>query len=226
MSKDDKEIKIDRLIRSKRRTISLTIDKNGNLLVRAPENLSINSIYQFINKKRAWIIAKKNARLSRPVQVKEYKTGEKFLVFGEEYPLRIVDSKIGVEFNRKEFIMNSEVASHGAVAMELFYKENSKAYYPGRVEMIAKKCGFSYKKVKVSNAFKRWGSCSSKGNINLAWRLLMAPVDVIDYVIVHELAHTIVMNHSPRFWQIVGKVMPDYRNKEKWLEENSHRMII
>lgn len=226
MSIDDKQIKIDSLIRSKRRTISLTIDENGKLHVRAPEKLSINSIYHFINKKRNWIIAKKTARLATPVPKKHYISGEKFLVFGEEYPLKIQNKNIGVKFTRKEFLMDSKTAMHGALAMELFYKENAKYYYPGRVEMIANKCGLSYNQVKVSNARKRWGSCSSKGNINLAWRLIMAPVDVIDYVIVHELAHTIVMNHSTRFWQIVSKVMPDYRQKERWLEENHHRMII
>jgi predicted metal-dependent hydrolase len=81
--------------------------------------------------------------------------------------------------------------------------------------------GIRFAAVRLSDARKRWGSCSSKGSLNFSWRLVMAPVDVIDYVVVHELVHIEHMNHSKAFWSRVGEILPDYEVKKKWLRDNS-----
>ncbi|MEM3513203.1 MAG: M48 family metallopeptidase, partial [Thermoplasmata archaeon] len=86
--------------------------------------------------------------------------------------------------------------------------------------------GFKPKKIKITSGKTRFGSCTSKGYINLSWRLVLAPPEIIDYVIVHELAHLKEPNHSKKFWAVVEKFIPDYKTKRKWLKENGHLLIL
>lgn len=95
-----------------------------------------------------------------------------------------------------------------------------------RAEYISNFVGLSYNKLKFSDAKKRWGSCSNQKSINLNWRLIMTPPEVIDYVIVHELVHTVELNHSKRFWEIVSKIIPDFKQSIKWLKENEFLLDI
>jgi len=91
-----------------------------------------------------------------------------------------------------------------------------------RVQWYAAKHGLEYKQVKITSARTRWGSCNSRGTLSFSWRLVMAPVPVIDYVVVHELAHTVEKNHSKKFWAKVQIIMPDYQNRIEWLDKNGH----
>lgn len=91
---------------------------------------------------------------------------------------------------------------------------------------MAKTMGLAYKSLKINNAKTRWGSCGSSGNLNFTWRLIMAPKKVVDYVIVHELAHLKQMNHSPKFWNEVKLIIPDYKNDELWLKRNGHLLYL
>ena len=88
---------------------------------------------------------------------------------------------------------------------------------PGRVQFYAEKIGVSYGRITIRNQKSRWGSCSSKGNLNFNCLLMLAPPEVADYVVVHELCHRLEMNHSRRFWNLVGSVMPDYQKHREWL---------
>ncbi|MCX6807530.1 MAG: M48 family metallopeptidase, partial [Patescibacteria group bacterium] len=83
-----------------------------------------------------------------------------------------------------------------------------------------------YKQIRVTSAKKRWGSCSHKGNISFSWRLIMATPSIIDYVIVHELAHLREYNHSKKFWQFVAKIIPYYKEQRKWLKDNGYTLIV
>ena len=113
-----------------------------------------------------------------------------------------------VEFDGRKFKLPEE-NSRAYVAM--WMRRSSESIFSERVEYFAEAMGVTPIAVKVTNARTRWGSCSSKGSINLSWRLIMARGELIDYVVVHELAHLSEMNHSDRFWKIVGQYMPDYR---------------
>lgn len=103
-------------------------------------------------------------------------------------------------------------------------------YIPGRVKYFAPLIGVDYGRITIRNQKTRWGSCSGKGNLNFNCLLMLAPDDVIDYVVVHELCHRKEMNHSARFWQEVDKILPDYRSSRKWLKDNGNcimqRMIV
>lgn len=104
-------------------------------------------------------------------------------------------------------------------------KKNAKDLLHSRVIYFSNKFGLQYNKVKINNAKKRWGSCTSKGNLNFCWRLAMAPLMVIDYVVVHELSHLEHKDHSKRFWKKVEDILPNYKEQRKWLKDNGHLLV-
>lgn len=108
---------------------------------------------------------------------------------------------------------------------ERWLRAKAKAEIAPRIERYCREMGVTITKLTVRDQRSKWGSCSSRGTISMNWRLVMAPPELIDYLVVHELAHRIEMNHSPRFWAIVAKHCPEYRNAEKWLKENSDRLM-
>jgi hypothetical protein len=95
-----------------------------------------------------------------------------------------------------------------------------------RAAELARKNGFRYATIRITSAKTRWGSCGSSGSLNFPWRLVMAPLDVIDYVIVHELVHLRIRNHSKRYWEAVKRIMPDYKARLDWLKQNGHRLQL
>ncbi len=99
------------------------------------------------------------------------------------------------------------------------------AYIPGQVRYFAQRMGVTYGRITIRNQQTRWGSCSSKGNLNFNCLLMLCPMEVIDYIIVHELCHRKEMNHSPRFWAEVAAVLPDYKRYEKWLKQHGHALL-
>ena len=104
------------------------------------------------------------------------------------------------------------------------YKAQARAYIVPKVEEYAQKFGFKYNKVRITSATTRWGSCSSKKNLNFSYRLILAPKASVDYVIVHELCHLRQMNHSKKFWAEVENIMPDYKLHEKWLKQHGYKL--
>ena len=103
------------------------------------------------------------------------------------------------------------------------YKKEARSYIVPKVEEYAKKFGFQYNKIRITSATTRWGSCSSKRNLNFSYRLILTPKEMVDYVIVHELCHLRQMNHSRLFWNEVEQILPDYKVAEKWLKQNSYK---
>ena len=108
----------------------------------------------------------------------------------------------------------------------LLEKQEARRGIPGRVAHFAPLVGVTYGRVTIRCQKTRWGSCSSSGNLNFNCLLLLAPPEVLDYVVVHELCHRKEMNHSPRFWAEVGRVLPDYKKRNKWLKENGSRLML
>lgn len=110
--------------------------------------------------------------------------------------------------------------------LEAIYREAAKEYFPKRVSYFSHVLGVSYGKITIRDQKTRWGSCSSKGNLSFNWRLILAPPNILDYVVVHELCHRKEMNHSPRFWALVESVMPEYKEYRKWLKENGNKLTL
>jgi predicted metal-dependent hydrolase len=105
---------------------------------------------------------------------------------------------------------------------ENWYREQARLFLTERLQYFSHLYNFHYSQIRITSARTRWGSCSGRGTISFTWRLVMAPPEIIDYVVLHELAHTVHHNHSPQFWNLVQSMQPDYAAKRKWLKQNSH----
>ena len=216
------------LIRSKkrRRTISLHIRDDGRIVIHAPHRTPKWEIEKFVQEKRAWIF-KKILEKERSIKEAEkaFVPGEKFLYLGEFYPLEIEDSghrKQPLTLSFGKFVLDRD---HVEEARDLFirwYKREAKETIAGRVDYYSNKFQLFPKEVRITSAKYRWGSCSPDNRLSLSWRIIMASLNVVDYVLIHELVHIKEKNHSKRFWSYLESVLPDYRKQRIWLKENGH----
>ena len=222
------EIEVEKIIRSKRKTIALQITDDATLIVRAPFDVSEQTIRNVVAEHMDWIKRKRNEILSRDPKFvkKEFVNGEGFLYLGKYYKLTIVNEQDEpLVFNNGFFLSRAYLP----IAREVFinwYREKAYEKISERVEWYTKKRGFKYNKINITNAQKRWGSCSSKGNLNFSWRLIMAPLPIIDYVVVHELVHLEEKNHTKAFWNKVKMLMLKYERYRNWLKENGHLLKL
>ncbi|MBI3151233.1 MAG: M48 family metallopeptidase [Chloroflexi bacterium] len=218
---------INKLIRSKRRTIALIVERDGSLTVRAPRRAGTAVIEAFIQEKQDWILRTREKILSLVERPKrEYLNGEMFLFLGNEYELRLVGSQRPALQFENGFSLGSAAQKKGERVFSQWYKEQAFAVLSERVRIFSAQYGFTPKQVKISSAKTRWGSCSPDGTLNFTWRLVMAPLDVVDYVVVHELAHLRVKDHSSRFWREVEKILPDYKERRKWLRVHGEKLNL
>ena len=183
-------------------------------------------ILDFVRKKERWIEQKryKAEQMVRMQAPKEFVDGEKFLYLGDEYPLMVVDSN-SVPLSLAGGFRLSR--THRTKARQLFvcwYRERAYETIKERLDIYSALTGLRYNEMKITNAGKRWGSCNAKGNVHFSYRLIMAPLGVVDYVVVHELVHIDEKNHSSRFWKKVERVLPDYKARRKWLKDNGHML--
>jgi predicted metal-dependent hydrolase len=221
-------VEIDQLIRSKRKTIALIVRPDGSLLVRAPQRASNKSIQEFVAKNTGWIEKTrgrvKAADLPSP---KQYLPGERFEYLGNAYPLEVAaDQKKSLLLEEGAFKIAGPVQDRAALLFERWYREQARQVLNERVDNYARLHGFQYSRIGITAARTRWGSCSASGSLNFSWRLILAPLEVVDYVVVHELVHTVIHDHSKKFWQKVELTMPDYRERRKWLRKNGQRLLI
>lgn len=177
----DPDLSAIRIIRSSRRTLSLQVKNDGQVIVRAPKHVTLQEIAAFVRKNSAWL----HKHLEKVRKEKELNAASPVQPLTMEDIQKLADEALRV--------------------------------IPGRVAHFAPLVGVTYGRITVRNQRTRWGSCSSKGNLNFNCLLMLAPPGILDYVVVHELCHRKVMNHSPKFWAEVAKVMPDYKERQKWL---------
>lgn len=216
---------IEKIIRTKRKTVALQIAENGALIVKAPLNITDDEIHRIISKHSRWIEKrKKQIQLRNLMSFKKKKfiNGEGFLYLGKYYKLFIVENQSEPLRFYDGFYLSKDVLSSAREIFIAFYKKMAYQKISERVNFYATKLNLRFNKIRINNAKTRWGSCSSKGNLNFSWRLVMAPMSVIDYVVVHELVHLIEKNHGKEFWAKVRSVLPDYKERADWLKQNSY----
>jgi hypothetical protein len=219
-------INIHRLVRSKRKTLLLIVETDGTLTVRAPLRMREADIWRFVEEKADWIKGKQ-ARLRKDAPApRQYVDGERFLYLGKEVPLRLVPDQRPVLVLDRSFKLTKSVQPQAESVFEAWYKQQARAIVTERVKFFAREYGFKIGKVRVSSARTRWGSCSQKGTLSFTWRLVMAPLEVIDYVVVHELCHLKELNHSKAYWAQVETILPDYKVRRKWLRNNSVKLQL
>lgn len=215
------------IIRTKRKTLALIVKSDGSLIVRAPLRAPEKSIREFIEKNARWIEKKQDEVLSAvPPSPRQYAPGESFLYLGNPYLLEIVEEQKKALILEKSFQLGGSAHKDPVQAFERWYRERAREILSERVKLYASQYGFQYKGIKITSARTRWGSCSSSGSLNFSWRVIMAPIEVVDYVIVHELVHTVFHNHSKRFWKKLETIVPRYKEHKKWLRKNGQQLVL
>jgi predicted metal-dependent hydrolase len=221
-------MKIDQIIRTKRRTLALIVNHDGALIIRAPLRATQKQIENLVEQKAEWIKSKQ--RLVKTTYdrfaPKEYINGEEFLYLGTSYRLAIVDDSVPPLRLADRFYLSRSALTRTEKIFKGWYRAQAKKVITGRVKAYADQYGYEYRKVNITNALARWGSCSPHGNLNFSWRLVMAPLPVIDYVVVHELVHLHEKNHSRRFWDKVKTHLPGYAQQVQWLKINGHMLRL
>ena len=175
------------IIRSQRKTMSLEIKPDGQIIVRAPLRLSQVRIRRFVEQKQEWILKNLEKIQKREVQ--------------------------------RETVPGLSKEERTRLQQEACRK------IPERTAYFAEKIGVSYGRITLRQQKTRWGSCSANGNLNFNWLLILAPPEVLDYVVVHELCHRRQMNHSQAFWNEVSAVLPGYKEQKKWLKDNGWKLM-
>jgi predicted metal-dependent hydrolase len=211
------------IIRSKRKTLSLQINQDAELIIRAPLRLPEKDIQAFVVEKSSWISKRQEEVEFRVSQKYHFEDGEMFLYLGNTYPLTISSSKNSLSFNGEVFELNAD-CTDASTAFRRWCKQQFRDIALPRVDYFANKYSLQFHDVRLKAQKTLWGSCSSDNNLNFNYLLMMAPMNVIDYVIVHELSHTVHKNHSNDFWGLVESILPEYKLAKKWLKENGHKL--
>ncbi|MCL5057367.1 MAG: M48 family metallopeptidase [Actinobacteria bacterium] len=208
---------------ARRRKLTITVERDRSVIVHAPEGTSDEKINQVVESKRQWIYEKmghpqKYRNLPHPPG-KELVSGESAFYLGRQYRIEIVKTGLsGIKFAQRFYIPATQISKR-AEALKDWYIAKAKEKIVPRVKQHASQLGVDVAEVKIVDNRYRWGSCTLKNNVNFNWRLIKAPMFVIDYVIIHELAHLIEANHTPRFWNIVRAQAPTMEKAKAWLKE-------
>jgi len=229
----DKDICYE-IVRSRRATADIVIERDGRVLVRAPETIPDERIEDMVEAKRYWIY--KNLAEWRDLNatrvLREYRNGEGFLYLGRCYRLLLVADqteplllKGGRFCLRRDLVDLGEIAA-ARMAFRYYYIARGFERITQRVAYFAPKVGIVPHKIDVRELGNRWASCSPTGNIVFHWKCMMAPQTIIDYIVVHELCHFRRLDHTDAFWNEVDKVMPAYRERKEWLKKNGAAMDV
>lgn len=215
------------VVRSQRATVDIIIERDGSVLVRAPEWADDKRIENIVKSKHNWIDQSLSEwrDLNAARVLREYKNGEGFLYLGRTYRLLLIDDQDEpLQLRNSRFTLRRNLVDHGKIdvakaAFRYFYINRGLERLPSRVKYYAPKVGVSPASIDVRDLGNRWASCSPSGDVTFHWKCMMAPQTIIDYVIVHELCHFHYLDHTDAFWNEVDKVMPEYRERKEWLRK-------
>ena len=206
----------------RRKTVELVVDRGGELVIHAPTGVVSVVMEDFVRAKKFWLytkLAEKEAR-NREVRVREYVSGEGFPYLGRSYRLLLVNEQnVPLKLAAGRFrLLRGEVARGRGHFID-WYTDHARVWLRRRVKGWASRMGVEPRRVEVRDLGFRWGSCGRAGGVNFHWGTILLPVTIVDYVIVHELAHLNEPNHTPEFWLVVERSMPDYPERKTWLAE-------
>jgi predicted metal-dependent hydrolase len=222
------DIPIAKIIRSRRRTIALEIQRDASLIVRAPVYASEGAILDIVRRKRVWIDQKQRLARERfeAIPRRQFIDGEALHYLGKAYALRTVPGPAQPLLFNDAFLLSEVHRPRAKQVIIEWYRREARSILHERVESLARTADLSYNSIRITSAFKRWGSCGPNGSLSFSWRLIMAPMEVIDYVVAHEIAHLVHKNHSRRFWEKVAVLFPEYRSCREWLKNHGHLLVV
>lgn len=212
--------------------MAIHIGPEANVTVSAPKDLDEEKILRVVRKRAQWIIGKQEivSKHRPPDSLKEFVSGESFPYLGKTYRLKVVKStgagegrcelingRFLVKIN--EYLHDGNARSIVKQALMGWYLAHAAEKVRERVDFYSRQIGKRPEQIEVKEQKRRWGSCSRSGMVRFNWKIIMAPLSVLDYVVIHELCHLIYGHHSLRFWQRVESVIPDYRKRRARLKE-------
>lgn len=236
------------VIKSNRKSLAIAIAPGGKVTVRIPNRATRKDVIQLLSEKSEWIYKAFQEQLHKKINGFEIKEGVILPFLDRTFRLHIehnpymerakievredqeIDdkSKDGDTGDKNYLDVITPQMDHEFIkeCVESWYKKNAKNIIQMRVEFYANIMGVTYGRISIRSQKSRWGSCSSTGNLNFNWHLVMMPIEVLDYVVIHELAHRLEMNHSKQFWEEVNKVCPAYKRRKDWLKMNGAKMRL
>jgi predicted metal-dependent hydrolase len=218
------ELSYETIRSAKRKKLTITVERDRSIVVHAPATATDAAIRAVIESKRAWLFAKvRHDQKYQPLPHapgKEVVNGESALYLGREYRIELAKTESReVEFDRR-FVVPANRAGLRRQVLKAWYLKRAELIILPRVDRLGATLGVSFRGAKIVDNRYRWGSCTVKDQVHFNWRLIKAPMFVIDYVIVHELAHLLEANHTPRFWNIVRASAPTTEKAQAWLKEH------
>ena len=229
---DDLRIEVRRSPR--RRTVDLTVDRGGNLVIAVPASLSQSEIQRIIRQKQIWIyntLGRKREALHPKVE-KEYVTGEGFYYLGRKYRLKVLDPEEVeqhtplLQLKNGRFLIQPGATGVGRQQFIRYYRNQGQRWIPDAVDMFKTRVGSEPRRVGIRDLEFRWGSCTSEGDLYFHWRVMLLPVELVHYLIQHELVHLREHDHSAAFYERLQRVVPDCREKDIWLEKNGDKYSL
>ena len=220
------------------RRLRMQMDTKGKLTLVAPWFTSDKSVQIFIKQHQRWIEKHwiKIEKLKKLRPEFHYRSGDTFYYFGEPVILEVKPSEkkrpsIKIRDDKMLITLHRNISKQEGIhsikkVIEEFYRTKAEEVIRDRLDFFNEHYGFSFNRVTMRDQKSRWGSCSRLRNLNFNWRLIMAPIEVIDYVVVHELCHLKEMNHSPRYWSLVAEIMPNHKEMRHWLRKNHYLLTI
>jgi len=208
---------------ARRRTMQITVERTGELILSAPLEVSIDQLREFVSEKRFWVYTKlaEKDRLQRQVPRKEFVGGEDFLYLGRSHRLKLVDEQDSpLKLVNARFALRRDAQADAREHFIRWYSERAKAWLSGRVADYQSRMEVAPAGVKVQDLGYRWGSCGKGDWLYFHWKAILLPARIAEYVVVHEMAHLHEPHHTPAFWLRVERAMPDYAQRKAWLAEH------
>lgn len=214
----------------KRKTIGITVGRTGELILSAPHDCSQELIEQAAQEKYRWIYSKlaEKEMLFQVPPHKIFVNGEGFYYLGRSYRLRLVsqisNSKSPLELRNERFLLRRDEIEKANEHFIHWYIERGQEWLPQRVNTFVHRIDATPQGIRVQPLGYHWGSCGRNDILYFHWRTMLLPSPVIDYIVVHELAHLREHNHKHAFWELVAQAMPDYATRKRWLAENGNTL--
>lgn len=216
------------LIYRQRKTMEIRLIPPGHIRVVAPKGVPHGEIEKVLRSKEAWLLGKLDELAHMQPVTKHLVSGEEFYYLGSLIPVKIQQGKTDhVVFQTDQIEMNvmNEDTTHIKQVLINAYSESTRQWVKFYVDKYVDQFIVKPHMIRIKNQRKRWGSCSSKNNLNFNWRLSMMPIEVIEYIVVHEMCHLIHINHSKDFWSLVAIYLPDYKERQKWVKDHGYEIM-
>ena len=222
------------LVRQKRKTIGIYVDIFGNIEIRVPREATEEEIRQHIEEKWDWIrltAADMKARMSG-MQKKDYASGEVCQYLGSGYITEIIQDtglkqdKVEIAGTRLLVYVRQLEDDSIKQALKRFYYQKCKLLVEGRIRYYQTQFKIKPSAVRIYDSKIAWGICDANRRLSFNWKLVMAPMEVIDYIVVHEMCHMVHLNHDRSFWRLLGRLLPDYEQRQNWLLQSGWKMEV